>query len=155
MTTPSAKARVSFASLTSNNLGTVRKLNSVLFPIKYSEKFYQDILLPEVEDFCKLGMSPTALRCLELTWPSHPVYYNDIPVGTVCCRLETKEGRTSLYLMTMGILAVRLFNAHANFLSHHVAVSLEGSWLSKLRTHLEGCLFTCEDRSSLPSRSGL
>ncbi|KAF9501901.1 N-acetyltransferase NAT13 [Pleurotus eryngii] len=87
MTTPNAKARVSFASLTSNNLGTVRKLNSVLFPIKYSEKFYQDILLPEVENFCKL------------------VYYNDIPVGTVCCRLETKEDRTSLYLMTMGILA--------------------------------------------------
>ncbi|KAJ7496017.1 acyl-CoA N-acyltransferase [Mycena galericulata] len=77
----------SFASLTPNNLGTVRKLNSVLFPIKYSEKFYQDILLPEVEDFCKL------------------VYYNDVPVGTVCCRLENKDGHVSLYLMTMGILA--------------------------------------------------
>lgn len=48
-------ARVSFASITPNNLGTVRKLNSVLFPIKYSEKFYQDVLLPEAEDFCKLG----------------------------------------------------------------------------------------------------
>lgn len=48
-------SRVSFASLTSNNLGTVRKLNSVLFPIKYSEKFYQGVLLPEVEDFCKLS----------------------------------------------------------------------------------------------------
>ena len=35
--------------------GTVRKLNSVLFPIKYSEKFYGDILKPEVEEFCKLG----------------------------------------------------------------------------------------------------
>ncbi|KAJ7497540.1 acyl-CoA N-acyltransferase [Mycena latifolia] len=77
----------SFASLTPNNLGTVRKLNSVLFPIKYSEKFYQDILLPEVEDFCKL------------------VYYNDVPVGTICCRLENKDGQVSLYLMTMGILA--------------------------------------------------
>lgn len=53
-----ATARVNFSSLTPNNLGTVRKLNSVLFPIKYSEKFYQDILLPEVEDFCKLGAHP-------------------------------------------------------------------------------------------------
>ncbi|KAF9469895.1 N-acetyltransferase NAT13 [Collybia nuda] len=79
--------RISFASLTPNNLGTVRKLNSVLFPIKYSEKFYQDILLPEVEDFCKL------------------VYYNDVPVGTICCRLENKDNQTKLYLMTMGILA--------------------------------------------------
>ena len=49
-------SKVSFASLTQNNLGTVRKLNSVLFPIKYSEKFYSEILLPEVEDFCKLSM---------------------------------------------------------------------------------------------------
>ncbi|KAA1476094.1 acyl-CoA N-acyltransferase [Dentipellis sp. KUC8613] len=85
--TKSHASRVNFASLTLNNLGTVRKLNSVLFPIKYSEKFYQDILLPEAEDFCKL------------------VYYNDVPVGTICCRLEVKDGQTELYLMTMGILA--------------------------------------------------
>jgi len=52
-----SSARVTFASLTPNNLGTVRKLNAVLFPIKYSEKFYADILLPEHEDFCKLGES--------------------------------------------------------------------------------------------------
>lgn len=45
--------RVTFSSLTLNNLGTVRKLNSIFFPIKYSEKFYQDILSPEVEEFCR------------------------------------------------------------------------------------------------------
>jgi hypothetical protein len=57
MSTPTVNSpRVSFASLTPNNIGTVRKLNSVLFPIKYSEKFYQDILLPDVENFCKLGI---------------------------------------------------------------------------------------------------
>ncbi|EPS97720.1 hypothetical protein FOMPIDRAFT_95650 [Fomitopsis schrenkii] len=82
-----SSSRVSLASLTPNNLGTVRKLNSVLFPIKYSDKFYQDVLLPEAEEFCKL------------------IYYNDIPVGTICCRLETVDGKTRLYLMTMGVLA--------------------------------------------------
>lgn len=49
--------RVSFASLTHQNIGTVRKLNSVLFPVKYSDKYYQDILQPEVESFCQLGPS--------------------------------------------------------------------------------------------------
>ncbi|KAI0766474.1 N-acetyltransferase NAT13 [Irpex lacteus] len=79
--------RVSFASLTPNNLGTVRKLNSVLFPIRYSDKFYHDILEAEVEEFCKL------------------IYYNDIPVGTFCCRLETNGDQAKLYVMTMGVLA--------------------------------------------------
>jgi len=89
MSNGSAKAvpRITFAPITSNNLGTVRKLNSVLFPIKYSEKFYSVILLPEIENFCQL------------------VYYNDIPVGTICCRLENKDDLNVLYLMTMGILA--------------------------------------------------
>ena len=49
--------RVSFASLTSNNLGTVRKLHSVIFPIKYSERFYKDIISSDLEDFCKLSSS--------------------------------------------------------------------------------------------------
>ncbi|QRW25024.1 GNAT family acetyltransferase [Rhizoctonia solani] len=56
-------ARISLASLTPNNLGTLRKLNSVLFPIRYSEKFYKEVLEPELDEFCKL------------------IYYNDVPVG--------------------------------------------------------------------------
>lgn len=55
-TTTRTQPRISFASLTPNNLGTVRKLNSVLF-IKYSEKFYKDILSPDLEEFCKLSQS--------------------------------------------------------------------------------------------------
>ncbi|KAL1752712.1 acyl-CoA N-acyltransferase [Schizophyllum commune] len=84
---PAPSPRISFAPPTSNNLGTVRKLNSVLFPIKYSEKFYESIQKPELEDFCKL------------------VYYNDVPVGTICCRIEPEGNEAKLYIMTMGILA--------------------------------------------------
>jgi hypothetical protein len=62
-----ATPRIAFASLTPNNLGTVRKLNSVLFPIKYSEKFYQEIIQPEVEDFCKLSMWLLGLSQASLT----------------------------------------------------------------------------------------
>ncbi|KAI0699265.1 acyl-CoA N-acyltransferase [Cytidiella melzeri] len=87
MSSSRSPPRVSFASVTPNNLGTVRKLNSVLFPIRYSDKFYHDIVEPEVEDFCKL------------------IYYNDIPVGTFCCRLETSGDQAKLYVMTMGVLA--------------------------------------------------
>jgi hypothetical protein len=47
--------KVTFSYLTPNNLGVVRKLNSVLFPVRYAEKYYKDILAPEVEEFCQLG----------------------------------------------------------------------------------------------------
>ena len=48
-------ARVTFSCLTPNNIGVVRKLNSVLFPVKYAEKYYKDILTLDVEEFCQLG----------------------------------------------------------------------------------------------------
>ncbi|KAG9121327.1 hypothetical protein FRC07_002747 [Ceratobasidium sp. 392] len=82
-------ARVSLASLTPNNLGTLRKLNSVLFPIRYSEKFYRQVLELELEEFCKL------------------IYYNDIPVGAVCSRIEKgqRSDEACVYIMTMGVLA--------------------------------------------------
>jgi ribosomal protein S18 acetylase RimI-like enzyme len=81
--------RISISSVTPNNIGTLRKLNGVIFPVSYSDKFYKDVLLPEAEDFCKI------------------VYYNDIPVGTVCCRIEKglPAEPSKLYIMTMGVLA--------------------------------------------------
>jgi len=109
--------RVTFSYLTPNNLGVVRKLNSVLFPVKYAEKYYKEILAPEVEEFCQLGERVLSITSgkgvlapplwLDLT-RENVVYFNDIPVGNFTCRLESgSKGRTSLYLMTMGILAVR------------------------------------------------
>ncbi len=100
--------RITTSALTANNLGTVRKLNSVLFPIKYSEKFYKDILAPEVEEFCRLSSCPNDanLSAVRQADVSFPAYLNDIPVGTVCCRIEVVDGVSKLYLATMGVLAV-------------------------------------------------
>ncbi|VDB92008.1 unnamed protein product [Peniophora sp. CBMAI 1063] len=86
-TTTKTRSPVTFAAVTPNNLGTVRKLNSVIFPVRYSDQFYSEVLQPEVEDFCQL------------------VYYNDIPIGSICCKLETQDGKDQLYLQTMGVLA--------------------------------------------------
>ena len=104
--------RLSLASVDHNNIGTLRKLNSVIFPIVYTERFYVDTLVAEHADYCKLGSCKTrrhiSARLLTFSYFLE-VYYNDIPVGTVCARLEkgAREGEQRLYLMTMGILAVR------------------------------------------------
>ena len=55
MSSGKTPARVTFSCLTPNNVGVVRKLNSVLFPVKYAEKYYKDILAVEVGEFCQLG----------------------------------------------------------------------------------------------------
>jgi hypothetical protein len=131
-------SKVTFASLTQNNLGTVRKLNSVLFPIKYSEKFYSEILLPEVEDFCKLSVCQYVFPRLSAKPIAPAVYYNDIPVGTICCRIEASDNTNHLYLLTMGVLAVRPDCSSAlrfgadNFL----AVSIAWRRFIHLRCHL-------------------
>ena len=94
--------------MTPANCGTVRKLNSVLFPIRYSEKFYKDIVSPEAESFCKLGQVSFGDLDIRKHLMYSSVYFNDVPVGTICCRIEKSnhEGEAKLYLMTMGILAV-------------------------------------------------
>lgn len=44
-----------------------------MLPIVYSDKFYKDVLDPQLDDINKL------------------VYYQDIPVGACCCRIEEKK----------------------------------------------------------------
>ena len=67
-------AKVTFSYLTPNNLGVVRKLNSVLFPVRYAEKYYKDILAPEVEDFCQLGERPPLIAFGKNTSRTHPTH---------------------------------------------------------------------------------
>ena len=45
--------RIALGDITLNNLGQLKKLNTVLFPVHYSEKFYKDVL--EVGEFAKFG----------------------------------------------------------------------------------------------------
>ena len=47
---------ISYVGLTDKNVEQLRKLNTVLFPVRYSDKFYQiDVLKPEHADVSKLG----------------------------------------------------------------------------------------------------
>ncbi|OAV93955.1 hypothetical protein PTTG_12592 [Puccinia triticina 1-1 BBBD Race 1] len=127
--------RIAIVDLTPNNVGTLRKLNSVLFPVSYSDKFYHQVLEDYLSDYCKL------------------IYYNDLPVGAVCCRIEpdpkepsagstgkvngstnTQSNQTKLYIMTLGVLAPYRQQGLATKLLHQVISAAQQTHLAAQST---------------------
>lgn len=49
-------SNIEFGDLTDKNVGQLKVLNSAIFPVKYNDKFYSDLLLPGREDLTKLGI---------------------------------------------------------------------------------------------------
>ncbi|KAL7424433.1 N-acetyltransferase 5 [Cryptotrichosporon argae] len=85
------KPKVTLTSLTPNNAGTLRKINSVVIPVVYSDKFYKDVLDPALDDVNKI------------------IYFADIPVGAICCRFDglgpKDKGEPTLNILTLAVLA--------------------------------------------------
>ncbi|TIA89658.1 hypothetical protein E3P99_01962 [Wallemia hederae] len=105
--------RLDLASVTRQNIGTLRRLNGVILPggfrawlrgspnaqlVPYSDGVYEQVQAPELEDFCKL------------------VYYNDIPVGSVCCRID--DGK--LYIMILAVLAPYRREGLGRYMLEHI-----------------------------------
>ncbi|XP_067634351.1 probable N-acetyltransferase san [Eurosta solidaginis] len=79
------RSNIELGDVTPHNIKQLKKLNRVVFPVSYNHKFYIDVL--EAGELAKL------------------VYYNDIVVGAVCCRIDTSENQRRLYIMTLGCLS--------------------------------------------------
>ena len=77
--------RIELGDVTQHNINLLRRLNQVVFPVTYNDKFYQDVV--RAGELAKLA------------------YYNDIVVGAVCCREDLEDGQRRLYIMTLGCLA--------------------------------------------------
>lgn len=80
----SHRATIQLGDVTHHNIKQLKKLNTVVFPVIYNDKFYIDVL--DAGELAKLA------------------YYNDIVVGAVCCRIDTSENQRRLYIMTLGCL---------------------------------------------------
>ncbi|XP_003744851.1 probable N-acetyltransferase san [Galendromus occidentalis] len=77
--------RIELGAVTPHNFRQLKCVNSVVFPVIYNDKFYQNVL--EKGELTKLA------------------YCNDIVVGAVCCRIDTVGNQRKLYIMTLGCLA--------------------------------------------------
>lgn len=99
--------RIVWGDVNDKNVKLLERLNSTIFPIKYDETFYRDVIKAP-SGFVKLA------------------YYNEILVGAVCCRTESYSPKTTisqtlskskiqgevlqqcpsrLYILTLGVLA--------------------------------------------------
>lgn len=98
------KMSIRLDDLTAHNLGVLKRINSVVLPMAYTDKFYEESLA--VGQLAKLA------------------YYNEIPVGAVRCCLETTgEGDTKpsrVYIMTLAVLAPYRENGMGGKLLQHI-----------------------------------
>ncbi|KAF2903748.1 hypothetical protein ILUMI_02424 [Ignelater luminosus] len=78
------REQIELGNVTPHNVKLLRHLNNVIFPVSYNESFYKEVL--KVGELAKL------------------VYYKDVVVGAVCCRIDTSNGARQLYIMTLGCL---------------------------------------------------
>ena len=56
--------------VTKDNFGQLQRLNAVLFPVQYSDKFYRDSYAEEVRPI------------------THLAFHHDVLIGAVCCKFD-------------------------------------------------------------------
>jgi len=80
---------VEVGDVTPANVGQLRTLNLSTLPVRYSDKFYKDLINSGNQDYMKFA------------------YWNGFAVAGVCARLEpieSDQGANRLYIMTINVL---------------------------------------------------
>ncbi|KAI8821372.1 putative acetyltransferase family, partial [Fimicolochytrium jonesii] len=87
---------IQYHPITESNITRLRQLNSLLFPVRYNDKFYRDVL----------HVHPADLSCL--------AFLERLPIGAISCRKEPLYPATDprhdprhcrVYIMTLGVLS--------------------------------------------------
>eukprot|EP00037_Helgoeca_nana_P020658 m.206229 g.206229 ORF g.206229 m.206229 type:complete len:166 (+) comp25344_c0_seq3:133-630(+) len=113
------KGQVVLGDLTQHNVKQLKLLNSVIFPVSYTEKFYKNVLTSG--ELAKLA------------------YFEDVIVGSVCCRVDTDDaGDQNLYIMTLGCLApYRRHGIGSKMLEHVLEIAKKKPELATIMLHVQ------------------
>ena len=96
----------------------LKRLNQVIFPVSYNDKFYKDVL--EVGELAKLA------------------YFNDIAVGAVCCRMDHSQNQKRLYIMPLGCLApYRRLGIGTKMLNHVLNICEKDGTFDNIYLHVQ------------------
>ncbi|XP_014400875.1 N-alpha-acetyltransferase 50 isoform X1 [Myotis myotis] len=116
--TEMAISRIELGDVTPHNIKQLKRLNQVIFPVSYNDKFYKDVL--EVGELAKLA------------------YFNDIAVGAVCCRVDHSQNQKRLYIMTLGCLApYRRLGIGTKMLNHVLNICEKDGTFDNIYLHVQ------------------
>nr|XP_020143026.1 N-alpha-acetyltransferase 50 isoform X5 [Microcebus murinus] len=106
--TPSS--RIELGDVTPHNIKQLKRLNQVIFPVSYNDKFYKDVL--EVGELAKLG--------------------------AVCCRVDHSQNQKRLYIMTLGCLApYRRLGIGTKMLNHVLNICEKDGTFDNIYLHVQ------------------
>ncbi|RLV98979.1 hypothetical protein DV515_00010205 [Chloebia gouldiae] len=113
-----SSSRIELGDVTPHNIKQLKRLNQVIFPVSYNDKFYKDVL--EVGELAKLA------------------YFNDIAVGAVCCRVDHSQNQKRLYIMTLGCLApYRRLGIGTKMLNHVLNICEKDGTFDNIYLHVQ------------------
>jgi len=104
--------KITFGPVYDHNVGMLRTVNDVCFPLAYADKFYKDVLHTP-EEFTCYGAWASAPSFPRSPLGAHPLpvpraaYSHGFVIGAVCSRIEPSVepgGPKRLYIMTLGVL---------------------------------------------------
>ncbi|KAK9480509.1 acyl-CoA N-acyltransferase [Lipomyces japonicus] len=112
----SPRIKIELDDLTANNLGILRRINSVVLPTTYGDAWYKESLA--VGQLVKLA------------------YFNDIPVGAIRCASETRNGQASIYIMTLAVLAPYRRYGVGKQLIQHIEEEAKRTYVKEVYAHV-------------------
>ena len=85
--------RIDLGDVTPHNIKLLRKVNQVVFPVSYHDKFYKVSVHQSVQP--SPGQQKNKPICLQDVLDAGELaklaFFNDIVVGAVCCRVDTSN----------------------------------------------------------------